>query len=74
MKRRRFSVSGPPTGIGGRRSQYEPGDGSSSQPRMRQGGSVKDHIDIEREREHGRSFRGVLLHNMTWTHLLLERK
>lgn len=45
----RFSVSGPPVSIRGRGSQYETG-GSSSQPKMRQCDSIKDVIDIERER------------------------
>lgn len=62
-KKHRHSISSPPTCIKGRGSQYKSRGGSSSQPNLRQGSSIKDPIDIERE--HDGNFRGVLLHGMT---------
>ena len=48
--RRRFSVSGPPTGIGGMGSQYHLGGGSSSQPTLGRSGTYREPIEVEIER------------------------
>lgn len=47
---RRFSVSGPPTGIGGMGSQYYPSGGSSSQPTLGRSETYREPIEVKIER------------------------
>lgn len=48
--RKRFFVSGPPTGIRGMGSQYHPSGGSSLQPTLGRSGTYREPIKVEIER------------------------